>query len=304
MVIHEKDYLRIYARKAILETKEWKLILQQGKVTDYVGEIDLRKQVSCCRENLLITEQEEHDRICIRPVVIEKNTSFSILWEGISVKTPVLIEIASCNTADDVPRELFFLCHEKGELLFREKDGSYEITYIGQSEALNDCCKGVQGQEFTPKQFVSLWEETKKRKDQILEESRNQISQLTGELEQLEEQQKQSELEKRKQEDFTRKLEQELKDLQNKDERLLLEIEQNEQQNKKNRAVLEVLQKESKKPEEERKKVLKGLQGELEFLEQVGVYYPTAEVKTLLQKAQKLYHLLEEREQLLAQPQI
>jgi len=299
MKLQKKECFKIYARKAITEKREWCLFLEQGKRVPYADKFDFTNCISFCEENLLLTENEENDWICIRPIEIEERKMFSIVLETKETLKPVLVEILPSNFRENIPREIIVINHSRVRLLFQEKNGVYEITYIGQGMVIDSFLNKVGVNSFTPTELAECLEKRKLARMQEIEEKEQEDIRIFHEIEELKEQLKKVTEEQKEKERSVIKLKEVLRELQNSTEKWNLKIRQSEAEYEKKKEIMGFFLREIKVPVLEREQKLKSCQKYLEFLEQVGVHYQNVEYKELLKKSQECMELWVQKEDFL-----
>ena len=265
MKLQNLDYLRIYARKEILAGKSTEMEIVYNTPLNYRTMLAVGDQLCKRIENLVISENEDSNSICIRPLVVPKGDCFSIQIRTPQDGFPLVAGITQNGESGRNSENLYVINNTRLVLWLKGNGVEYEVTPDEQGSRLLSECEGLERLGYFEKRLSDLQnvvqEGCQKQKDQV--ELKRQSAQGTmKELERLTERYK---------------AEKEIADqLEEQKESFITLVEE---ENRRASMPSDYLEKREKKlkdldlTEEEMEKYLKRYQIQTEFIRHVAEYY-------------------------------
>ena len=156
MKLQKMDYLRVYARKEILAGKSTEMEIVYNTPLNYRTMLAVGDQLCSRIENLVISENEDSNSICIRPLDVPKGDCFSIQLRTPQDGFPLVAGITRNGESSRNSENLYVINNTRLVLLLKGNGIEYEVTPDEQGSRLLSECEGLERLGYFEKRLSDL----------------------------------------------------------------------------------------------------------------------------------------------------
>ena len=216
MRLGEKEYFRIFAYQQLTKNDDTcKMSLVSDHVMDYKNVISQPSRVHRRMSSLVFAENPEKNLIFFRPLEIKQGDHMELIFMIKENMAPFLAEIGSCGRANDFPRNVIVINHTQTVIRFDgNADQEYEVSVECRGEKLDPLLEEEYLENTHPEKFREYMTELIEKRRDMSRDSQEKLRHLRNEEKQLKCQ--------------VSDLEQQLQELQNREQSDRKHVEANE----------------------------------------------------------------------------